>query len=309
MRVKLDRVPLSSLQGRCCEKLSGRLSSQHLALRSVCEHMGSLVPPLGGLLPDPHWCDLTGAWASPPRGPITTQAPEQIAQCLRTLLYGRWFFAPFPKQARTSKSHTQNIVLTLGFLISNLPHSWILGCNKSSAYTGKVTEGSRVCFDRQEDSSNPSEFIQGKKERTHLYLKNVKLFWPKVPGTLSSRVLYQVKKKERKESSRPQQSVFPLRFLESPWTIWQMTPLTHCCTSVRGAELQRVAKPRCKEGSASGKCMSTDYSQPARKCQDGVRSQNNRYLNVAHCVQRLRNGNKDLVDVMALSLCPSSSRQ
>ena len=54
MRVKLDWVLLSSLQGRCCEKLDGRLSSQHLALRSVCEHMGPLVPPPGGLPPDPH---------------------------------------------------------------------------------------------------------------------------------------------------------------------------------------------------------------------------------------------------------------
>lgn len=126
MRVKLDWVPLSSLQGRCCEKLDGRLSSQHLALRSVCEHMGPLVPPPGGLPPDPHWCDLTGAWASPPWGPITTQAPEQIARRLRTLLYGRWFLALFPEHA-TSKSHTQTVVLTLGFLISNLPRSWILG--------------------------------------------------------------------------------------------------------------------------------------------------------------------------------------
>lgn len=127
MRVKLDWVPLSSLQGRCCGKLVGRLSSQHLALRSVCEHMGPLVPPPGGLPPDPHWCDLTGARASPPWGPITTQAPEQIAQCLRTLLYGRWFLALFPEHAETSKSCSQTVVLTLGFPISNLPRSWILG--------------------------------------------------------------------------------------------------------------------------------------------------------------------------------------
>lgn len=135
MRVKLDWVPLSSLQGRCCEKLDGRLSSQHLALRSVYEHMGPLVPPPGGLPPDPHWCDLTGARASPPKGPITTQAPEQIAQRLRTLLYGRWFLALFPERAGTSKSRSRIVVLTLGFLISNLPRSWILGRSKGEAYT------------------------------------------------------------------------------------------------------------------------------------------------------------------------------
>lgn len=113
------------------------LSSQHLALRSVCEHMGPLVPPPGGLPPDPHWCDLTGARASPPWGPITTQAPEQIAQCLRTLLYGRWFLALFPEHAGTSKSHTQTVVLTLGFLISNLPR-WR---GQSEAYTGWGQQG------------------------------------------------------------------------------------------------------------------------------------------------------------------------
>lgn len=126
VRVKPDCSPLSSLQGRCCEKRDGRLSSRHLALRSVCEHMGPLVPPPGGLPPNPHWCDLTGARASPPRGPVTTQAPEQIARRLRTPLYGRWFLALFPEHVRTSKSHTQTAALTLGFLISNLPRSWVL---------------------------------------------------------------------------------------------------------------------------------------------------------------------------------------
>lgn len=41
-----------------------------------------------------------------PGGPVTTQAPERIAQRLRRLLYGRWFLAPLPERAETSKSHT-----------------------------------------------------------------------------------------------------------------------------------------------------------------------------------------------------------
>lgn len=119
MRVKLDWASLPSLQGMCCEKLDRPLSSQHLALRSVCEHMGPLVPPPGGLPPNPHLCDLTGARASPPQGPLTTQALEQIAQRLRRLLYGRWFLALLPEHAGTSKSHTQAVdVFNLGLFIA-----------------------------------------------------------------------------------------------------------------------------------------------------------------------------------------------
>lgn len=151
VRVKPDCSPLSSLQGRCCEKRNGRLSSRHLALRSVCEHMGPLVPPPGGLPPNPHWCDLTGARASPPRGPVTTQAPEQIARRLRTPLYGRWFLALFPERVRTSKSHTQTAALTLGFLISNLPRSWVLGRSRERQTRGEVSEvGVEVGFDAGE---------------------------------------------------------------------------------------------------------------------------------------------------------------
>lgn len=114
-----DWAPLPSLRGTCCEKLDRPLSSQHLALRSVYEHMDPLVPPPGGLPPNPHLCDLTGARASPPQGPLTTQALEQIAQRLCRLLYGRWFLALLPEHAGTSKSHTQAVdVFNLGLFIA-----------------------------------------------------------------------------------------------------------------------------------------------------------------------------------------------
>ena len=101
--------------------------------------------------PNPHWCDLTGARASPPRGPVTTQAPEQIAQRLRTPLYGRWFLALFPERVRTSKSHTQTAALTLGFFISNLPRSWVLGRGRERQTQGEVRGvGVEVGFDAGE---------------------------------------------------------------------------------------------------------------------------------------------------------------
>lgn len=61
-----------------------------------------------------------------PGGPVTTQAPERIAQCLRRLLYGRWFLAPLPKHAETSKSHTWAVVLNLRSLPRSLTLSGVV---------------------------------------------------------------------------------------------------------------------------------------------------------------------------------------
>ncbi len=65
------------------------LSPQHLVFRSVCAHMDPLVPLLAA--PEPNPVPLapslqksSRARGGPPKRPITTAAPEQIPQSLRT---------------------------------------------------------------------------------------------------------------------------------------------------------------------------------------------------------------------------------